>query len=271
MKKTTLKKHYKEHIREVNGFEHKDDSASPDKICLGFKRRKQWKINKDHIRNTFIDHYIGTGLIPCYLVSVSYWYKEYNRKKVEENNDRFNKVINDFFNRYSKDDHAVYVDHFIERRDDKLDDKTENKKQVLNTITNKYESDWSNREVVQGSFDSHHLVSYIPDEIIREPGTRVMNAIDAVYGGYGLPFHLRDESRIDEVKCDLIDYALRKRCAFIGHGEQSLDVRPTDPRKSFDGYSGWKGALSYCTKKMYNVDKMLEVYDYRNSNILKGV
>ena len=264
MNKTTLKKHYKEYIREVNGFIYKDDSASP------IKKTKQWRINRDHIRNTFIERYIDSGLTPCYLVSISYWHDDYNREKVEENNDRFNKVLNDFFNRYNKDDHTLYVDHFIERREDRLDNKIENKKQVLNTITNQYESDRSNREVVPGSFDSHHLVSYIPDEIIREPGTRVMNAIDNVYGGNGLPFRLRDEDRIEEVKCDLIDYALRKRCGFIGHGEQSLDVRPTDPRKSFDSYSGWKGALSYCTKQMYSVDKILEVYDYRNSNILKG-
>jgi len=264
MNKTTLKKHYKERIREVNGFIHKDDLASP------IKKRKQWKINQDHIRSTFIDHYIGCGLIPCYLVSVSYWYDEYNREKVEANNDRFNKVINDFFNRYKKDNYALYVDHFIERRESRLDDNHENKKQVLNTITNQHEYDWSNREVIQGSFDSHHLISHIPDEVIRQPGKRVMNAIDNVYGGNGLPSHVRDEHRIEEVKCDLIDYALRKRCGFIGHGKQSLDVRPTDPRKSFDGYSGWKGALSYCTKQMYSVDKMLEVYDYRNSNILKG-
>jgi len=265
MNKTTLKRHYKEHIREVNGFAHKNDSASL------LKKRKQWRFNRDHIRNTFIERYIDGGLIPYYLVSVSYWYDEYNREKVEENNDRFNKVINDFFNRYGKDDHTLYLDHFIERREDKLDNKIDNKKQVLNTITNQYESDWSNREVVQGSFDSHHLVSYIPDEIIRAPGTRVMNAIETIYSSNGLQFNLRDEDRFEEIKCDLIDYALRKRCRFIGHGEDSLDVRPTDSRKSFDGYSGWKGALSYCTKQMYNVDKMLEVYDYCNSNILKGV
>lgn len=265
MNKTMLKKHYKEYIREVNGFTHKDDSASPT------KNRRRWRINRDHIRNTFIEHYIDSGLTPYYLVSVSYWYDEHNRERVEENNDRFNKVINDFFNRYGKDDLTLYVDHFIERREDRLDNKIENKRQILNTITNQYESDWSNREIIEGSLDSHHLISYIPDEIIRKPGKRVTNAIDNVYGRNGLPFHLRDEDRIEEVKCDLIDHVLRKRCGFIGHGEQSLDVRPTDPRKGFDGYSGWKGAVAYVTKQMYNVDKILEVYDYRNSNIFKGV
>ena len=35
MNKTTLKKHYKEHIREVNGFAHKNDSASPTKKSNG--------------------------------------------------------------------------------------------------------------------------------------------------------------------------------------------------------------------------------------------
>lgn len=135
MNKRPLKKHYKEYIVEINGFTHKDNSASPA------KNRKQWRINMDHTRNTFIEHYIDSGLIPYYLVSVSYWYDEHNREKVEENNDKFNKVVNNFFNRYSKDDHTLYIDHFIERREDRLDNKIEKKRQVLNTITNQYESD----------------------------------------------------------------------------------------------------------------------------------
>ena len=202
-----------------------------------------------------------------------YYDEEYDREKVVKNNDRLNRVINDFFNRYSKDNYTIYIDHLIERRKSRLDDNPKNKKQVQNKITNQYKPDWSNREVIQGSFDSHHLISHIPDEVIRQPGKRVMNAIDNIYSGNSLPSYSKDVRHIEKVKCDLINYSIRAdRCeSFIGHGEQSLDVRPTDPRKSFDGYSGWKGTLSYCTKQMYNVDKMLEVHDYSNSNILKGV
>ena len=266
MKTTTLKKHYKEHIREVNGFIHKNDTVSP------IKKRKQWRINQDHIRHSFIDTYIQSGLYPSYLVTVSYYYDENDRVKVEENNQRINRVINDFFNRYNRSGNEIFVDHFIERFEDKLDDKVENKSFVLNTVTNEYDFDWTNREVIKGSFHTHHLVSYIPDEVIKEPDKRVMNAIDNVYGGNGLPFHLRSEDRIEEVKCDLLEYTLRKRCNhFIGNGEQSLDVKPVDVHRGYDGYSGWKGAVAYVTKQMYNVDKMLEVYDYHNSNILKGV
>jgi len=265
MSKETLRKQYEERIRESsNGFIHKDSSSS-----LG--KRTEWRdeISLEHIRHAFIEQYDGSGLIPCFLITNAYYYKEYDREVVVRNNERMNRVVNDFFNQYDRENKRIYIDHFIERYEDSYDDEGSRKSPVLNTITGEYELDWCNREKKQGSFHSHHLVSCIPDEIIIQPGKRVMNGINSVYGGNGLPAYLRDEERIEEVKCDLLDYALRKRCEFIGNSEKSLDVRPIDPRRSFDGYSGWKGAVAYVTKNMTSVDKIVQIYDGRNSNILK--
>ena len=81
---------------------------------------------------------------------------------------------------------------------------------------------------------------------------------------------LRNDDGLEIVKMELIEYALKERCDFIGNGSQCLDVSPTSETSRFDGFIGWKGAVACCTKMMYNVDKMVEIYDHKNSSILGG-
>lgn len=259
------KKRYLEHCREVNGFTHKDLS-----LCSS-RNAKQWRLNIDHFRHELIGLYGETGLIPCFLVTVSYYDCIYDRSLIQKRANRISKVIVDFFNRYGKAKYHISLDHFIERFGDKLDGQEEHKTLVFNTVTQEMESDWCNREIVRGGFHSHFLVSHIPDEIILTPGTRVMKALKGIYGSHELPMHLMSQGRIEDVKCDLLNFALRDRCDFIGNSDRSLDVRPVRPDKRFDGYLGWKGVVAYVTKKMYNSDQFLEVYDHINSNILTGV
>jgi hypothetical protein len=65
-----------------------------------------------------------------------------------------------------------------------------------------------------------------------------------------------------------MEYAIRQRCDFIGNSKNSLDIQIKEEYSSYQGYKGWKGMVAYCTKKMYNVDNIDEIYDQVNSYIL---
>ena len=65
-----------------------------------------------------------------------------------------------------------------------------------------------------------------------------------------------------------MERAIRERSYFVGNSSSSLDITPTDEHGEYDGYRGWKGAVAYVTKQMYNADKIVEVYDHENSSIL---
>jgi len=257
----STKRRYRDYIKNRYGPIHKvEDAASPMK--------KRYRINRDHIRDTFIDEYAHSGYKPHYLITVSYWYDEYSRKEVQKNNKRINDVVNDFFNPKQDDRFIITLDHFIETGEDKLI-KTKPKK--VKGFMGEMEFDWET-DIKKGSYGTHTLMSWIPDECITKPLKRVRDAIDRVYGIGDIPCSLKDEEGIEQVKIDLLNYALRDRCDyFIGNGDQALDITPTDEHGVYDGYRGWKGAVSYVTKQMYNVDKILDVYDQENSTILDGV
>jgi hypothetical protein len=61
---------------------------------------------------------------------------------------------------------------------------------------------------------------------------------------------------------------MRRRCDFIGKSSMSLDIQSSQEYGRFDGYKGWKGIVAYVTKTMYNIDNIVQVYDYENSDIL---
>ena len=250
---------YRNYIRNKYGSIHRVDGLN--------EPRKRWKINRDHIRDTFIDEYLQSGLIPTYMITRSYYYDETSRDAVVSDNKRMNNVLNDFFNPRAISSYWIELDHFIERGGDKLV-KTK-PKTVRNTITNENEYDWEVK-VKKGSYHCHSLCSYIQDEVITNPTKRIRDAIDRIWGIGEIPMSLRDDDGLEIVKMELIKYALKERCDFIGNGSQCLDVSPTSETSRFDGFIGWKGAVAYCTKMMYNVDKMVEIYDHKNSSILGG-
>ena len=74
---------------------------------------------------------------------------------------------------------------------------------------------------------------------------------------------------MNRVKSDLIEYAIRQRCDFIGNSKESIDIQVKEEYAEYDGYRSWKGMVAYCTKNMYNVDNIDEIYDQENSYILK--
>ena len=115
----------------------------------------------------------------------------------------------------------------------------------------------------------HTLVSDIDDDVITNRTSRIQKAIEKIYG-FDEPPHslMQSEEGMTRIKKDLLDYAIRDRCDFMGHSEMSLDIKPATEWGKYDGYEGWKGLISYVTKTCYNVDNMIEVYDHENNNIL---
>jgi hypothetical protein len=203
------------------------------------------------------------------MVTRTYYYEQNNIKKVKEDNKRMNNVIDDFLNPRSSGDYYICKDHFIEQHKDKLVKKT--KKPVLNTIIKEWELDWdgSSVEIKKGGFHVHSLFSEIDDNVVLNPNGKIRKAIEKIYGLDTIPISLLESDEgLTRVKTDLLEYALRKRCDFIGDSQMSLDIQVSHEYGSFDGYRGWKGMVAYVTKTMYNVDNIVQVYDYDNSDIL---
>ena len=257
MTTTSTTRKYRDWIRSRHGALHKDDADDKH-------RSKKWRINQTHIRETIIDEY-SNGIQPSYMITRSYHYDQQDRDLVQEHNDRINRVLDDFFNPRGMPDRWIQKDHFIERHKDKLVKKQPVK--VRDTLMDQWEYDWQ-MEVKQGGFHVHTLLSNPPDDAVWCPSKRVRDTIERVYGLDEIPISLRDEEGLVRVKADLIDRALRDRCDFVSTSHMSIDIQPSDEYGLFDGYRGWKGQVAYVTKNMYNVDKIVEIYDSKNSSVL---
>ena len=254
--------HYREWIRSRHGSIHKTNTDDKHKD-------KQWRINQSHIIDTFIEEYNSSGFIPSYMITRNYYYVMRNRDKVLEHNERIGNVINDMFNPRSASNYHILCDHYIERHKDKMVKKAEDKRPILNTITQEIEFDFSNVHIQKGGFHVHTLVSEISDEVIIQPNSKIRKSIERIYGTDQIPVSLlQDDWGMTKIKTDIMDYTIRKRCDFIGNSIDTIDITPVTEYDGFDGYKGWKGMVAYVCKTMYNVDNMVEVYDHKNNTIL---
>lgn len=261
---TKTKEEYRRWIRSRHGTVHKDNSNDKHKD-------KRWRINQSHIIENFIEEYELSGFIPSYMITRVYFYNMQKRDEVEKHNHRMNNVIDDMMNPRGMNEYFLMHDHYIERHKDQLVKKAENKRPVLNTIINRMEMDWSNVEIERGGFHIHTLVSEINDDVILKPNRNIKKAIERIYGLDELPVSLRSECYgMTKVKTDLLDYAIRERCDFMGNSVDSLDIVPASEYAGYDGYKGWKGMVAYVCKQMYNVDKIVEIYDNKNNTILSN-
>ena len=197
---------------------------------------KRWKINQNNIRDTFIDEYANSGYKPVYMVTRSYYYEQNDIKKVKEDNKRMNNVIEDFLNPRSINDYYICKDHFIEQHKDKLVKKS--RKPVLNTIMKEWELDWdgSSVEIKKGGFHVHSLFSEIDDNVVLNPNGKIRKSIERIYGMDTIPISLLESDEgLTRVKTDLLEYAIRKRCDFIGDSQMSLDIQVAQEYGSFSG------------------------------------
>ncbi len=226
------------------------------KIDVNDKHKdKTWKKNLNSIRETFIESYIRSGLIPEYMITRNYYYDVYSRNKVINDNKRVSNVLGDLFNPRDSKEYRLGVTHFIERHKDSFEKNEDN--------------EWV---VKLGSFHVHTLVSGIDDKVITRPNRKLKKLIKRVFDHKVVPrsFYETQWGSTFVKKC-LIENALRdpERCSFIGHSKNSLDIQSTEEYAGYDGYTGWKGMVSYVTKNMYNIDNIDEVFDFDNNKLLR--
>ena len=255
-------KHYRDWIRDRTGPLHKVDYSDKNKY-------KTWKINQNAIRESFIDEYILTDKIPNFMVTRNYYYDQYNRKEVVKNNDRFNKVLEDFFNPRNVQEYKLTNAHFIERHEDKFI-KIIQPEPLWNTGNKRIDN--NNWEVKRGSYHVHTLISDIDQKVLKKPNKNIRRELRRMFGPLGIPQTILNSSVcVTAIITILIERALRNRCNFIGHSKNSLDIKIANEYKAFDGYSGWKGMVAYVTKMMYNVNNICEVYDLDNDLLLRKI
>ena len=220
---------------------------------------KQWRINQNEFRDTLIDEYINANVKLGYMITRTYYYEEVNREEVVTHNKRMNAVIDDLFNPRRREEYIIGKKHFIEQHKPSLDKIKPIK--VKNTLLDKWELDW-NTDIKPGKYHVHSLITEIDDRVIDKPNRKIRKTMQELYG---------DDPKTDkeEVKTDLLNQSLRKRCQFIGNSAQSMYIQNATKYLMYDGYIGWKGLVAYVTKTMYNVDMIDTVYDNINSTIYK--
>lgn len=229
---------------------------------------------KRFIKNTNTQYEITTSFIkefdksytPEYMITRSYYYNEPRREKVIKDNHRLNDVINDMFNPRGSSNYHISINHFIERHKRKLEfNKLE---KVLNTITNEYEWD-GEKEIKEGAFHIHTLVSSIDESVIEYPNRNIRKALPKIIDADNLSSQFIEEVGVNDIIMDLMEYTLEERCNFIGNGSKGINIVTADPRKSYNGFYGWKGLVAYCCKTMKDADSILEVWDYENNDLTK--
>lgn len=232
--------------------------------CFRTKQGASENTFSDMVRNNFIQAYEDSGLRPQFMVSISYFVKEMNLERVKKNNRRINAVLDDMFNPRKIGAFRVSRDHFIERRGPSL--RKTSAVRVLNTITGKYEYDF-NAEIFAGSFDTHHLIGPIRDEVIDRPNKNIRNALAEIYPYGAIPRNSWGDPEYMIIEKDLISYAIKKRCyKFVGNSAQSLNAIAADSHRCFDGFSGYRGLVAYVTKSIRSAEDLLIGYDSDNSD-----
>ena len=211
---------------------------------------RNWKKNLLQMREKIIDQYNDSGTVPEYMITRSYVQHESDRQLVIRNNKRVNAVIDDLFNPRRVNNYHLSKDHFLERHKDELIEEND---------------EWKIRV---GGFHVHTLISHINEDTFIKPNRNIRKSLNHIYGREVTPIELVKEKGKNEVVRQLLTHNITRTCGFVGTGKSSINIVGSSDHKEFDGYTGWKGLISYCTKQMYNTDKIIEIYDHQNSSSL---
>ena len=211
---------------------------------------RNWKQNLTAMREKIIDQYIEKNIEPAYMITRNYYYHQDDRTKVIDDNKRVNVVLDDLFNPRNRNEYQLDKDHFIERHQDQLIE------------------DNGEYRIRRGGFHIHTLITELDDKIFTRPNRNIRKSLNHLYKKEVIPTQLVEEEGKTEIVRKLITHNLTRRCGFVGTGKKCIDIVDTQNYKEFDGYTGWKGLVSYCTKNMYNTTNIVEIYDHQNSNSL---
>ena len=119
-----------------------------------------------------------------------------------------------------------------------------------------------------GGFHVHSLLPEIEPEVLQKPNSSIRRRWKELTGSKWLDKKLiSTESSRTNIIMNLLKQTFKQRCYFVSRGEPCIDIVDANDKYSYDGYQGWKGLVAYTTKKMYNPDMMLEVFDEKNSTL----
>ena len=85
-------------------------------------------------------------------------------------------------------------------------------------------------------------------------------------GFYDLPDGNISEAELNHYKIKLLEGVCR-RSEIVGNGKASIKITESSEDKYYDGYYGWKGLISYTTKRCYNPYMMIDTIDSANSSL----
>ena len=249
---------YRQYIQRRCGNIHRTESNDKHKD-------KNWKQNLTTLRENIIDKYQYNGNKPKYMVTRTYYYYESDRRNIIKHNDRVNRVIDDLFNPRGIYEYFVSKDHFIERHKPTLANKCEDEGRTIDEGDVHENEDWYIKE---GGFHIHLLLPEIDARVLQKPNSSIRRTWKQITGSPYIDPKLitTEEGQIGIIK-KLLERTFQERCYFVSRGEPCIDITDANDKYSYDDYQGWKGLEAYTTKKMYNTDMMLEVFDNDNSTL----
>ena len=259
MQKLIQKRHnYRQYIQRRNGNIHRTESNDKH-------RNKDWKKNLTILRENIIDQYQYNLKKPRYMVTRTYYYYEPDRNKILMHNDRVNRVIDDLLNPRGYEKFHVDKDHFIERHKPNLIRMGEDEGRTI-VEDDAHENELWDMQL--GGFHVHSLLPEIEPEVLQKPNSSIRRRWKELTGSKWIDQKLTaTESSRTNIIMNLLKQTFKQRCYFVSRGEPCIDIVDANDKYSYDGYQGWKGLVAYTTKKMYNPDMMLEVFDEKNSTL----
>ena len=239
---------------------------------------KSWKRAQTKLRDNIIERIQDDGIaLPYYHITLSYYNKYDNRDTIIKQHRFIRNQIEEIFNpRYRNRSDKQSLFCFVERHKSYLTNTLGKRfylfnqvltsNEVKNTITNNVEYDYIDSEIRLGAYHSHILKSKIHDSLLLDPSKKLKNLMRETLGFYELPVTNITDDEMDFYKIKLLEGVCR-RSEIVGNSGASIKTITASEDKGYDGYSGWKGLISYTTKRCYNAYMMIETIDNDNSSL----
>ena len=239
---------------------------------------KSWKRSQTKLRDNIIERIENDGIaLPHYHITLSYYNKYNDRNIIIKQHRYIRNQIEEIFNpRYRNQSNKQSLFFFVERNKSYLTNTLGKKyylfnqvklnNEVKNTITNNVDYDYIDSEIRLGAYHSHILKSKIPDSVLLDPSKKCRNLMRETLGFYELPVSNISEDEMDFYKVKLLEGVCR-RSEIVGNSGASIKTTISSKDKGYDNYGGWKGLISYTTKRCYNAYMMIETIDNDNSSL----
>ena len=239
---------------------------------------KLWKRNQNKLRDNIIGCVESEGIaLPHYHLTLVYYNKYDSTDEIKKQHRFIRNQIEEIFNpRYRNQSDKQSLFFFCERHKSYLTNTLGKKfylfnqvqlnNEVKNTITNNVDYDYIDSEIRLGAYHSHILKSKIPDSILTKPSRKLRDLMRETLGFYEIPDGNITTAELNFYKLQLLEGVCR-RSEIVGNGKASIKITEASEDKYYDGYYGWKGLISYTTKRCYNAYMMIDTIDNDNSSL----